>query len=69
MARFWSKLVRIAPYLLLGPISGLLVYAIRTNMQAQRPVLAGLYATLLVEYLVLLVALTGWVAPDQVALR
>lgn len=67
MRRLWAALIRIAPYLVLGPISGFLVDAVQANMRARRPILAGLYAAVLAEYLIFLGAFASWIAP--VALR
>jgi hypothetical protein len=50
------RLKRIAPYLLLGPISGPLVAAITRNFRNGHPILGGLYAILLVQYTILLPA-------------
>lgn len=45
---------RLAPFLLLGPISGPLLAGVVFNYREGRPVLAGLYAIALVEFVVLL---------------
>ncbi len=45
---------RLAPFLLLGPISGPLLAGVVFNFREGRPVLAGLYAIALVEFVVLL---------------
>jgi len=55
MARF----KRIAPYLLLGPISGPLLAGVVINYRDGRKVLAGLYAVALVQYFVLLPSLVA----------
>lgn len=41
--------LRLAPFMLLGPITGPLVAGVVLNLKDRRPVLAGLYAVLLVE--------------------
>lgn len=40
---------RLAPFMLLGPITGPLVAGVVLNLKDRRPVLAGLYAILLIE--------------------
>lgn len=40
---------RLAPFMLLGPITGPLVAGVVLNLKDRRPVLAGLYAVLLIE--------------------
>ena len=45
---------RLAPYFLLGPISGPLLAGVVFNYREGRPVLAGLYAIALLEFVVLL---------------
>jgi hypothetical protein len=45
---------RVAPYLLLGPISGPLLAGVVINLQEGRPILATMYAIALVECIVLL---------------
>ena len=54
-----STLKRIAPYMLIGPISGPLVAGIVINWRSGRPVLAGMYGFFLVNYAVLLPLLTA----------
>ena len=49
-----SKLKRLAPYFLIGPISGPLLAGVVINLREDRPVLAGLYAIALIQYVVLL---------------
>lgn len=49
-----SKLKRLAPYFLIGPISGPLLAGVVINLREERPVLAGLYAIALIQYVVLL---------------
>jgi hypothetical protein len=50
-------LKRIAPFLLLGPISGPIVAAITFNFREGRPFLGSLYVILLLQYIVYLPAL------------
>lgn len=49
-----AGLKRVAPFLLLGPITGPLVAGIVFNFREGRPVLAGLYAVALIEISILL---------------
>jgi hypothetical protein len=49
-----AKAKRLAPYMLLGPISGPLTCGVVTNFREGRPVLGTLYAIALVEIVVLL---------------
>ena len=49
-----SRLKRIAPYLLLGPISGLLVAGAVFNFRDGRPIVASLYGVALVAFTILL---------------
>ena len=49
-----SNLKRIAPYLLIGPISGPLVAGIVINWRDGRPGLAAMYGFFLANYVVLL---------------
>ena len=53
-----SRWKRLAPFFLIGPISGPLVAGVVFNIRGGRPVLAGLYAVALVEFIVLLPVLT-----------
>lgn len=55
MARF----KRLAPYFLIGPISGPLLAGVVINYQGGRKVLAGLYAIALVQYFILLPSLVA----------
>ena len=50
---------RLAPFLLLGPISGPLLAGVVFNFREGRPVLAGLYAIALVEVTILLPVLVA----------
>jgi hypothetical protein len=53
-----SKFRRIAPYFLIGPISGPLVAGVVINWRDGRRVLAGMYGVVLAQYLILLPMLT-----------
>ena len=58
-----SRFKKIAPYLLFGPISGLLVYGAVYNFRDGRPVIASLYGAALVAFslgLPYVVAIMGW---------
>jgi hypothetical protein len=58
-----SRFKKIAPYLLLGPISGLLIYGAVYNFRDGRPIIAGLYGVALVAFsigLPYVVAVMGW---------
>ena len=54
-----SRLKRIAPFFLIGPISGPLLAGVVFNLREGRPVLAGLYAIALVEFIILLPLVTA----------
>jgi hypothetical protein len=54
-----SRFKRLAPFFLIGPISGPLVAGVVFNLRGGRPVLAGLYALLLLQYVILLPALVA----------
>jgi hypothetical protein len=49
-----SRFKKIAPFLLLGPISGLLVAGAVYNFRDGRPVIAGLYGLALIAFTILL---------------
>ena len=49
-----SRLRRLAPFFLIGPISGPLLAGVVLNWRGGRPILAALYAVALAEYVVLL---------------
>jgi len=49
-----SRFKRLAPYFLVGPISGPLLAGVVINFREGRPVLAGLYAIVLTQYVILL---------------
>ena len=55
----FAKLKRIAPYLLLGPISGPLCAGMVHNFREGRPVLGALYGIAMVEIMVLLPVITA----------
>ena len=55
----WAPLRRVAPFFLVGPISGPLLAGVVLNMKDGRPVLAGLYAVALIEYAILLPTLVA----------
>lgn len=57
----FSLLRRLAPFLLLGPISGLLLAGVVFNFRARKPVVASLYAVALVVFVVLLPYVTAMV--------
>jgi hypothetical protein len=50
---------RIAPFLLIGPISGPLLAGVVFNFREGRPVLGSLYGVLLTQYVVLLPFVTA----------
>ena len=52
--RRMSRFRRLAPYFLIGPISGPLFAGVVINFREGRPVLATLYAIALVQYAILL---------------
>jgi hypothetical protein len=54
-----QRLRRLAPYFLIGPISGPLLAGVVINFREGRPVLGSLYAVLLTQYMVLLPAVTA----------
>ena len=54
-----SRFKRLAPFFLVGPISGPLLAGVVFNFRGGRPVLAGLYAVALVEYTLLLPVLVA----------
>lgn len=49
-----TRFRRLAPYFIVGPISGPLLAGVVINFREGRPVLGGLYAVVLAEYCVLL---------------
>jgi hypothetical protein len=55
----FSRLKRLAPYLLLGPITGPLCMAMVHHFRGGRPVLATLYGIAMVEIIVLLPVITA----------
>jgi len=54
-----AYLKRVAPFLLIGPISGPLLESVVYNLREGRPVRAGLYGLALAEYVILLPAITA----------
>lgn len=54
-----SRFKRLAPYFIIGPISGPLLAGVVINFREGRPVLGSLYAIALAQYAVLLPALTA----------
>lgn len=54
-----SRLKRLAPYFLIGPISGPLFAGVVINYRGGRPVLGTLYAILLIQYVTLLPAVVA----------
>ena len=54
-----SRFKRLAPFFLVGPISGPLLAGVVFNVRGGRPILAGLYAIALIEYTFLLPALVA----------
>ena len=61
-----ARIKRLAPYLLLGPVSGPLVAGIVHNFRGGRPVLGSMYAILLVEFVYLLPVLSAKYLPTLV---
>jgi len=57
-----AYLKRVAPFLLVGPISGPLLEAMVFNLRQGRPFRAGLYGIALAEYVILLPSVTGHLA-------
>ncbi len=53
-----KRWARVAPFLLIGPVSGPLLAGVIFNFREGRPVLGSLYAIALVEFIILLPALT-----------
>jgi hypothetical protein len=62
MKRRLDRVATVAPYLVLGPVSGFLVQMIRRRLRDGRPVLASMYGILLVQFTLLL----GYVAEKVV---
>ncbi len=54
-----SRFKRLAPYFLVGPISGPLLAGVVFNFRGGRPILASLYAVALVEYTIMLPTLVA----------
>lgn len=55
---------RLAPYFLIGPISGPLLAGVVFNLKAGRPILATLYTIALAQYVILLPALVAKLSAD-----
>jgi hypothetical protein len=53
-----KRWARVAPFLIIGPISGPLLAGVVFNFREGRPVLGSLYAIALMEFAILLPALT-----------
>lgn len=62
-----GRVARLAPFFLLGPISGPLTAGIVLNFRGGRPVLAGLYATALALWLTLAPIEVAHVLPATMA--
>jgi hypothetical protein len=58
-----ARIKRLAPYLLLGPVSGPLVAGIVHNFRGGRPVLGAMYTVLLMEFVYLLPVLSAKYIP------
>ncbi|MGN6366285.1 hypothetical protein [Asticcacaulis taihuensis] len=58
-----ARIKRLAPYFLLGPISGPLLAGIVHNFRGGRPVLGTMYAVLLLEFMYLLPVLSAKYIP------
>ena len=58
-----ARIKRLAPYFLLGPVSGPLVAGIVHNFRGGRPVLGTMYAVLLMEFMYLLPVLSAKYIP------
>ncbi len=54
-----SRFKRLAPYFLVGPISGPLLAGVVINFREGRPILSALYAIALVQYVILLPTLVA----------
>lgn len=57
-----NKIAKIAPFFLIGPISGPLVAGVVFSLHGKRPVAAGLYGVALVGYCIGLPALVAKVS-------
>ena len=58
-----KRWARVAPFFLIGPISGPLLAGVVFNFREGRPVLGTLYAIALAEFVILLPALTECARP------
>jgi hypothetical protein len=54
-----SRFRRLAPYFIIGPISGPLLAGVVINFKEGRPILAGLYSVALVQWAIFLPALVA----------
>jgi len=54
-----SRFKRLAPFFLIGPISGPLLAGVVFNLRGGRPVLAALYTIALIQYAILLPAVVA----------
>lgn len=54
-----SRFKRLAPYFLIGPISGPLFAGVVHNLKGGRPFLAALYTIALIQYAILLPAVAA----------
>ena len=61
-----SKFKRLAPFFLIGPISGPLLAGVVFNFRDGRPVLASLYLIALAQYVILLRAIIAKLGVDLV---
>lgn len=61
-----TRLRRLAPYFLIGPISGPLLAGVVINFRGGRPVLGTLYAIALVEFLIALAWLGTFVGAHKI---
>jgi hypothetical protein len=58
-----ARIKRLAPYFLLGPVSGPLVAGIVHNFRGGHPVLGAMYTVLLMEFVYLLPVLSAKYIP------
>jgi len=61
-----ARIKRLAPYFLLGPVSGPLLAGIVHNFRGGRPVLGTMYAVLLLEFIYLLPVLSAKYIPTLI---
>jgi hypothetical protein len=62
----WRAVKRVAPFFLVGPVSGPLLAGVVLNLKDGHPILAGLYAVALIEYIILLPTLVAKLGMDLV---